>query len=551
MPVQATEQVGGSDGGHFQTAIVRQHDLFWDQQGARLRAGGNVMSEQDKKTSGPDLAEGIATKDLPDGAMVQGHVDGQAVLLARRGNEVFAIGAKCTHYSGPLAEGLMVGDTVRCPWHHACFSLRTGEALCAPALDPVECWNVARTGDIIRVTGKAAAAPRPTSPGRQPQTIVIVGTGAAGNAAAEMLRSQGFAGSVTLIGDEDSVPYDRPNLSKDYLAGKAAEDWIPLRSEQFYKDNNIGLLRGTPVAAIEVQSRQVRLATGEALPFDVLLLATGAEPVRLTVPGADLPHVRTLRSLADSRKIIELAERAKRAVVIGASFIGLEVAASLRRRGLDVHVVAPEQAPLERVLGPEVAARIRAIHEAEGVTFHLGTSARSISGDAVALENGETLGADLVVAGIGVRPRLTLAEQAGLEMDRGVLVNQYLETSARGIYAAGDIARWPDPRTGARIRVEHWVLAERHGQTAAMNMMGSLQVFNQVPFFWSAHYDTVINYVGHAESWDRVEIDGDLAADDCRVAYLKDGRELAVATIGRDVANLEAEAEMESAAAAR
>jgi 3-phenylpropionate/trans-cinnamate dioxygenase ferredoxin reductase subunit len=504
-----------------------------------------AMSEQPKTPQGPDLTQGIPASDVQEGAMVSGHVEGKPVLIARVGREYLAITNKCTHYSAPLAKGLLVGDTVRCPWHHACFSLRTGEPLRAPALDPVDCWTIEQKDGTLRVTGKAPARPRPRPSSSGPDAIVIVGTGAAGNAAAEKLRRRGFAGGVTMVGADESVPYDRPNLSKDYLAGEAPEDWIPLRDEDFYRDIDVRLLRNTSVTSLDLLSKRVALSTGESVPFGALLLATGAEPVRLSIPGADLPHVRTLRSLNDSRGIIELATSARRAVVVGASFIGLEVAAALRARDIDVHVVAPEAAPLERALGPEVGARIRAMHEAHGVVFHLGTKPRSISREAVSLENGESLPADLVVVGIGVRPRLQLAEQAGLAMDRGVLVNEFLETTAPGVYAAGDIARFPDPRTQQGIRVEHWVLAERHGEVAALNMMGERQPFRQMPFFWSAHYGTSLRYVGHAETWDRIEIDGNLALDDCRVAYIKDGRELAVATLGRDRANLEAEVLME------
>jgi NADPH-dependent 2,4-dienoyl-CoA reductase/sulfur reductase-like enzyme/nitrite reductase/ring-hydroxylating ferredoxin subunit len=515
------------------------------------------MSQPTEGSTGPDLTQGVPVADLADGAMVQGHVGDKPVLLARRGDEFFAIGAKCTHYSGPLAKGLLVGDTVRCPWHHACFSLRTGEALRAPALDPVACWAVERRGAIVAVTGTIEPPPRPAaattaepaSPSRRPAPparIVIVGGGAAGNAAAERLRELGFDGAVTMVSDDSSVPYDRPNLSKDYLAGEAQEDWIPIRSEDFYKDQKIRLLLGTAVHAIDPRAKEVHLSSGEKMGFDALLLATGAEPVRLQIPGSDLPHVRTLRSLADSRDIIALAERSTRAVVMGASFIGLEVAAALRTRGLGVHVVAPDRVPLERVMGPQLGARIRAMHEEHGVVFHLGTKAASIGRDAVTLETGDTLPADLVVAGIGVRPRVALAERAGLAVDNGITVNEYLETSAPGIFAAGDIARWPDAATGRPIRVEHWVLAERHGQVAAANMIGSREPFTQAPFFWSAHYDTSIRYVGHAETWDRVDVDGDPSADDCRVAYVRDGRTVAVATLGRDKANLEAEVALES-----
>jgi apoptosis-inducing factor 3 len=506
--------------------------------------GGN------SELSGPDLKAGVAAGDLGDGAMLLGHAEGEAVLLARRGREIFAIGATCTHYSGPLAEGLMVGDTVRCPWHHACFSLRTGEALAAPAFNAVSCWRVEESGGRIFVRDKLAAAerrmpakPRPTE--GVPQSVVIVGGGAAGYAAAEMLRREGFAGAITMLSADDSPPYDRPNLSKDYLAGTAPEDWIPLRPPEFYKENRIELALKAEATAIDKAARRVTLADGRGHAFDKLLIATGAEPVRLDVPGAQLPHVRTLRSLSDSRALIERAKSSRRAVVVGASFIGLEVAAALRHRGLEVHVVAPEKRPMERVLGPQMGDHVRSLHEQHAVIFHLGRTAKAIDARRVTLDDGTTLEADLVVVGIGVRPRVALAERAGIAVERGVLVNEYLETSAPGIFAAGDIASWPDRYSGERLRIEHWVVAERQGQIAARNMLGRAERYTWPPFFWSQHYDISIDYVGHATQWDAIDIDGDIAAHDVTLRYRKGARTLAVATIFRGRDSLAAEAAMQ------
>jgi len=504
-----------------------------------------------KRDSGPDLTAGIPIDELPDGGKLVGHVGDDEVLLVRRGDEVFAVGALCTHYHGPLGKGLVVDDTVRCPWHHARFDLETGEALGAPAFSPLACWSVEQRDGKIFVREKRARAKRPPrakGPG-EPERIVIVGGGAAGFAAAERLRREGYEGSLVMLSDDDALPVDRPNLSKDYLAGTAPEAWLPLRSARFYEKNGIDLRLGTPVTEIDPRAREVVLGDGSRVPYDRLLLATGAEPVRLAAPGTDQPHVRVLRTLEDCRAIIERAADARRAVVVGASFIGLEVTASLRARGLEVHVVAPDKRPMERVLGPEIGDFVRSLHETRGAVFHLEETVTAIEGTQVRLSGGSVLDADLVVVGIGVRPRTALAERAGAVVDRGVLVDEYLETSLSGVFAAGDIARWPDARTGERIRVEHWVVAQRQGQTAALNMLGRREKHTDVPFFWSRHYDVRINYVGHAEGWDEIEIDGDVAAKDCLLRYKKGGATHAVATIGRDVDNLAAEAAMERTAA--
>jgi apoptosis-inducing factor 3 len=507
------------------------------------------MNADPAQPTGPDLTAGVDVGQLADGAVLLGHVGSDAVLLARSGAEVFAIGATCSHYGGPLVDGLLVGDTVRCPWHHACFSLRTGEAMRAPALNPVDCWTVECIGDkyVVRARRQTPSPPVLPDAADTPASIVIIGGGAAAQAALETLRREGYAGRITVLSADATSPCDRPNLSKDYLAGTASEDWMPLREPDFYRQNDIDLRLGTRAVAIDTKAATVRTEDGGSVTYGALLIATGAEPIRLEIPGADMPHVHYLRSFDDSRAIIRAAGQAKRAVVVGASFIGLEVAASLRARGLHVEVVASDRIPMERILGSEIGTLIRSIHEAQGVQFRLPGKLRSISEREVLLESGETLQADLIVAGIGVRPSLGLAQAAGLALDRGITVDPCLRTSVHGIFAAGDVARWPDPHTGQNIRVEHWVVAERQGQTAARNMLGRNQPFDAVPFFWSVHYDVQIQYVGHAERWDKLDIDGSVNQRNCRVAYRSAGRTLAVATIGRDLESLRAELELEGA----
>lgn len=500
-----------------------------------------------RKIPEPDFRSGISLDDLPDGGMLAGNIDGEDILLARRGDAVFAVGAQCTHYHGALADGLIVGDTVRCPLHHACFSLRTGEALSAPALDPIPRWRVEQAGGRIFVREKLPDTPKQAKPSASAlSSVIIIGGGAAGLAAADMLRREGYDGPVTMFSADDYPPCDRPNLSKDYLAGNAQEDWIPLRAPEYYTERKIELVLNARVSAIDAGQKRVQLESGKSQGYGALLLATGADPVRLEIPGASASQLHYLRSFADSKAIVAKTGTAKRVIVVGASFIGLEVAASLRARGIEVHVVAPDRQPLERVMGPQVGAFIRKLHEAQGVIFHLGQTVQRLDGQKATLSDGTSVDADFVVLGVGVRPAIALAEKAGLAMDRGVSVNESLQTSAQGIYAAGDIARWPDPHTGDRIRVEHWVVAGRQGQVAAQNILGRNRRFDAVPFFWSQHYEATLRYVGHAENWDTVDIDGSLEEGrDCSVTYKRGGRKLAVATLSRDRQNLEAEAEME------
>jgi len=505
------------------------------------------MAAESAALTGPDFETGVESADVKEGALLLGHASGEAILLTRVGATCTAVGATCTHYGAPLVDGLVVDGTIRCPWHHACFSLKNGQNLRPPALLDLPHWRVEERDGRVFVREKLpTATPARSTKGRaEPKSVVIVGAGAAGEAAATTLRREGYSGPVTLIDPDASAPVDRPNLSKDYLAGNAKPERIPLRDAEYFAGLDIKLLRGREAKELDANAKRITLDDGTRLDADAIILATGAEPIRLDLPGTG-PRVMYLRSLADSDAIIAAAAAAKRVAVLGASFIGLEVAASLRARGIEVHVAAPEPRPLERVLGFELGDFIRALHESKGVVFHLGRKAQLLAAGKLRLDDGSTIDADFIVAGVGVRPRVALAEKAGLKTDRGIVVNAQLETSAPGIFAAGDIARWPDPHSGEKIRVEHWVVAQRQGRAAARNVLGAAQAFTAVPFFWSAHYDVTIAYVGHAERFDKTVVDGDPAKHDCTVRYSSGGKELAVATIFRDAESLHAEVLMET-----
>jgi len=502
------------------------------------------------KVIAPDFAQGVPVEGVPDGGMIQGTVAGVDVILARRGAEFFAVGAKCPHYGGPLGKGLIVADEVRCPLHHSSFSLRTGAVLRPPAFDSIPCWRVERIGSSVFVreqlpASHRAAAAVATDGSKVPTAVVIVGGGGAGLAAADTLRREGYDGPLTILSADEFPPYDRPNLSKDYLAGTAPDEWMPLRSPQYYSDRHIELALNSRVTSLDIRHKRVQTENGGTYDFDRLLLATGAAPIRLPITGAGSP-IAYLRSYADSRALIARAASAKQVVIVGSSFIGLEVAASLRARGIAVHVVARDRLPFERVLGPDIGRFVRSLHESQGVVFHFEDTVTRLAGRTAVLESGGTVGADFLVVGVGVRPLVELAQQAGLKVDRGVVVNEHLETSAPGVFAAGDVARWPDVRTNELVRIEHWVVAERQGQVAARNILGRRERFDAVPFFWTRQYGVSIKYVGHAPEWDAIELSGSVAAKDCAVTYQRAGRTLAVATISRDLQNLQAEAAMEA-----
>jgi 3-phenylpropionate/trans-cinnamate dioxygenase ferredoxin reductase subunit len=496
------------------------------------------------EVAGPDFSQGIPLNDIPEEGTLAGRVGEEAVLLSRFGGELFAVSGTCTHYGAALAAGLIDGERVRCPLHHACFDLRTGAALRAPALDPLGRWCVEYEGERVFVrerTGPAAGARRRSGP---VEKILIIGGGAAGLACANELRRLGYAGQIVMLSADSDPPCDRPNLSKDYLAGTAPEEWLPLRGGDWYEEQRVELRLGCAVERIEPAERRVITAGGEEFGYDRLLIATGSEPNRL--PGFDGTNVHVLRSIADAAALAAEAKPGARAAIIGASFIGMEAAAALRQRGVEVTIVAPRAVPFEGVFGAKIGGWFRRLHEKNGVRFELGVGAAGFERDSVILADGRAVPADFVLLGIGVRPRIGLAESGGLATAAGGLrVDRFMETSVPGIFAAGDIAAYPDPLSGELVRIEHWVVAERQGQAAAANMLGEKRPFDSTPFFWTEQFGTALRYVGHAARWDRIEIDGDVDAGDFIARYFERGMHRASAAVGRDLDLLEDEWRLE------
>lgn len=512
------------------------------------------MSPDVEVPAAPDLRNGIPSSALPDGATLAGRVGDTSVLLARSGGTVFAVDAECPHRGAPLVDGLVVDGTIRCPWHHAAFDLRTGAPVRPPALQGLGCWRVEERDDRITVGGRITVRRMtpPTHPAARggtrpvrPSSVVIIGGGAAGSIAAETLRKEGYEGSIALVDAESTAPYDRTTLSKGFLEGTMPRAELALRDAAFFDAHRIRRFTGRAAKAVDPLLATVTLDDGSVLPYGALLLATGAAPERL---GAPDPHgrVRYLRSLRDAERLVESASTARTAVIVGASFLGLEAAAALRARGLAVRVVALESIPFARSLGRALGSSIRSLHEAHGVEFHLGTTVRTVEEQTVVLQDGRALDADLVLAAVGVRPRTDLARDAGLAVTRGILVDEYLQTSEPRILAAGDVAYWRDPRRDEYLHAEHWVVAQRQGETAARNILGAAQRFSAIPFFWSQHYDATITYVGHSTDWDHIDVDGSLESRDCTVTYRKQGKVQAVATVFRDRESLLAELAMES-----
>ena len=366
------------------------------------------------------------------------------------------------------------------------------------------------------------------------QTFVIVGASLAGAKAAEMLRAEGFDGRVVLIGEEAERPYERPMLSKEYLRGDKPASKLYVHDEGFYADNDIELLTGTRVASLEPGAHEITLADGSRMPYSRLLLSTGATPRRLPLPGAEMAGVCYLRAMADSDALRAAIKAASRVVVIGAGWIGSEVAASARQMGAEVAMVAPEVVPLERVLGPLLGGVYRDLHADHGVDLHLSTQIEAIVGkeaaQGVRTSDGNVIEGDLVVVGVGVSARDELARDAGLTLENGIVVDEFLRTSAPDVFAAGDVAATWNPMYNRRIRMEHWANALNQGQTAARNMLSQdsqITAYTKLAYFYSDQFDLGMEYNGYAADWDQVVVRGDLAAREFLAFWLKDGRILA------------------------
>jgi apoptosis-inducing factor 3 len=481
--------------------------------------------------------------DLQDGDMKEIEVGGIKILLTRLNGEFFAIGGECAHYGGPLAEGVLCGEHVTCPWHQARFNVKTGDLVDPPALDAMTRFDTRVDGDNVAVilpdqpTGQRPPPMARHNPQKDRRTFVILGAGAAGNAAAQQLRQAGYEGRLVLISKEMDLPYDRPPLSKGFLGGQQDKESLTLRPAAFYHDAGIELLFEREVIKADVADKILTFTDEPPLAFDAFLLATGGKARKLATPGAELANVFTLRSLEDCTDIIAAAQNASEVVIIGASFIGMETAASLRHRGLSVKVAAPGAVPFERTLGQEIGKMMQDMHEEQGVAFRLGRKVVRLEGDgrvrAVVLDNGERLPADLVLAGLGVSPATEMLLGAPRNADGSVTVDAYL-SFGDGLYAAGDVARFPDWRTGELIRIEHWQLAELQGFAAARNMLGRREEFRGVPYFWTEHFETFLFYVGYAPAWDEIIWHGAPADRKFAAFYVKNNQTLGAAGMGCD-----------------
>ena len=465
------------------------------------------------------------------------------VLLYRIQDAFFATSPICPHYGAPLEEGIISDGRVICPWHHSAFDIESGDLLEPPSCDAIVSYEVQTVGNDVWVYIPKEASDRrlPSMTNRSEdqdgRTFVIVGAGAAGYASAQALREDGFKGRIVMVTAEKRAPYDRPNLSKEYLQGEAPMEWMPLRPDDFFDQYDIEILTDRLVQGVDSRKKTVSFENGDRLSFDKLLLAVGGRPRRLDVPGSDLDNVFTLRSFDDSDRIIDAAKRNKRVVIVGGGFIGMEAGFSLKKRDLDVTMVMNEEVPLQHVFGPDIGKLIQKHHERHGVQFKSGRTVREFTGDGtvsgVVLDNGQTIETDFVVVGVGIDPASDRIQGVKFADDGSVLVDEFL-MSEENIYAAGDIATFGDWRTSSNSRIEHWRTAEQQGRIAAHNMMGRSIAYRSIPFFWTNQAELHLRYVGHAPQWDEIITHGKIKEANFISYFVKDDKVLAAVGIGRD-----------------
>ena len=508
------------------------------------------MSDPSLKAA-PDLAHGIPSARLEEGVPLLGRFEDRPVVVVRCQGVPRAVSAICPHQGAPLEQGQVTGCRLRCPWHHAVFDLESGEVERGPALDGLTVYRVIERDGVVRVEGLAPPRPAPSAPprgkGAPPERVCIVGAGAAGFSAAAALRQFGYDGEITMLDEQASEPVDRPSLSKEFLAGRLTAGQLALRDAEAFARLRIERHQGV-VRRIDPVARTVGLGSGVTLSWDRLLLAPGSRAIRLAIPSGALPHVRTLRTVEDAEAIVALAAEGGPVAVVGSSFIGMETAAALRARGVEVTIISTDAVPFASWLGAELGGLIKSRFEARGVRFLAGRRPYEITPRDVQLDDGMRVPARMVVVGIGARPRLELAQRSGIPTGEGILVDAFLETQRPGIYAAGDVAERPAEAGSGRERTEHWVMAQRQGRTVAANILGAGERFTAVPFFWSNFLEMGcdLTFVGRAPAREPTT-ELVRSGEGATLLYREAGRLCGVATVGDDAASLPAELALEGA----
>jgi apoptosis-inducing factor 3 len=481
--------------------------------------------------------------DFPKGEMKSVSIgEDKEILIVNLNDELYAVGAHCTHYGAPLAKGILNGNTIICPWHHACFNAKNGDLKEPPALDSLPGFEVIIENDrvIVKVPEELPSNKTPKMEKKNDdaeENYVIIGGGAAGYAAAQAMREANYQGKITIITQENRTPYDRPNLSKDYLQGAAQDEWMPLRSDDFYKDYGIEFMFDMKVEEVKIKEKKISFEKGEDLSYNKLLIASGGTPKQLDIPGSNLKNIFYLRSFSSSDNIIEAAKNSKQTVVIGSSFIAMESAFSLRERDIAVTVVSPDSVPFEKSLGKEIGELLKKEHQETGVKFNLKSNIKCFEGkdkiEAVILESGEKIKADFVVIGIGVSPATDFIKGVEKTSDGGIKVDKSFWTAA-DIYAAGDIAVFPYWLTEEDIRIEHWRTALQQGRIAGSSMAGKNTEFDDVPFFWTQQAGLSIRYAGHAKNWDEIIYYGEVSSKEFIAFYIQDKKVIAAAGNNKD-----------------